>query len=31
MNNIENHNSFTIVEVVLNYSEAFIKYKYEMK
>ena len=31
INNIENQNSFTIVEVVLNYSEAFIRYKYEMK
>ena len=31
VNNIENQNSFTIVEVVLNYSEAFIRYKYEMK
>ena len=31
MNSIENQNSFTIVEVVLNYSESFIKYEYEMK
>ena len=31
VNNIENQNSFTIVEVVLNYSETFIRYIYEMK
>jgi hypothetical protein len=31
VNNIENQNSFTIVEVALNYSEAFIRYEYEMK
>ena len=31
VNNIENQNSFAIVEVVLNYSEAFIRYEYEMK
>ena len=31
VNNIENQNSFTIVEVVLNYNEAFISYEYEMK
>ena len=31
VNNIENQNSFTIVEVVPNYSEAFIRYEYEMK
>jgi len=31
VNNIENQNSFNIVEVALNYSEAFIRYEYEMK
>jgi hypothetical protein len=31
VNNIENKNSITIVEVVLNYNEAFIRYEYEMK
>ena len=31
VNNIENQNSFTIVEVALNYSEGFISYEYEMK
>ena len=31
VNNIENQKSFTIVEVALNYSKAFIRYKHEMK
>ena len=31
VNNIKNQISFIIVEVALNYSEAFIRYEYEMK
>ena len=31
VNNIENQNSFVIVEVVLIYNKALISYEYEMK